>query len=107
MTKTYDIVGKRKIYYIVSSAIILLALIVSFVFGVKVDIQFKGGTMISYSYTGEIDKAQIEKTVSDISGQSVSAKKVQTSKTTRLLLKFLLHRKKVFHLMFSHRLLKR
>lgn len=74
MTKTYDIVGKRKIYYIVSSTIIIVALIVSIIAGVKVDIQFKGGTMISYSYTGDVDSAALAKIATDTVGQTVSAK---------------------------------
>ncbi len=55
-----DYVGKRKIFVIVSSAVILLTIVCTFVLGVKVDIRFKGGSMLTYSYTGEITDADIE-----------------------------------------------
>lgn len=51
-----DFIGKRKIYYTISIALILIGVMVSVVFGVKLDIQFKGGAIIKYSYTGTIDK---------------------------------------------------
>lgn len=54
-----DYVGKRKIFVIISSAIILLTVACTFIFGVKVDIRFKGGSMLTYSYTGEITDADI------------------------------------------------
>lgn len=77
MTKTFDIVGRRKVFYIISSAIIILSLIFSFIFGVKLAIEFKGGTMISYSFSGEIDTAKLEGIASANVGQDVSASIVQ------------------------------
>lgn len=73
MTKTFDIVGHRKKFYIISSAIIILSLIFSFIFGVKLAIEFKGGTMLSYSFSGEIDTAKVEEIASANVGQDVSA----------------------------------
>ena len=74
MTKTYDIVGKRKIFYIASTSVIIIALIIGAIFGVEMSIDFKGGTMLSYSYEGEINTDEFEKITGDIVGQSVSAK---------------------------------
>lgn len=54
-----DYVGKRKIFVGISAAIIALTVICTFVIGVKVDIRFKGGTMLTYSYSGEISDADI------------------------------------------------
>lgn len=54
-----DLVGKRKIFVIISTAIILLTIIFTFVIGVKVDIRFKGGSMLTYSYSGEIGDSDI------------------------------------------------
>lgn len=73
MTKTYNIVGKRKIYYIISISIISISILVSFIFGVKMDINFKGGTMISYSFTGDVDTAKIESVASEVVGQKITA----------------------------------
>lgn len=65
MTKTYNIVGKRKIYYIVSSSIIILAILVGIIFGVDMSIDFKGGTMLSYAYEGDINLSDVKKVAGD------------------------------------------
>lgn len=49
-----NIIGKRKIFYIISCALLLIAVLVSVIGGVKIDIQFQGGTMLTYSYNGDI-----------------------------------------------------
>lgn len=54
-----DFVSKRKIFVIISSSIIVLTIIFTFVLGVKVDIRFKGGSMLTYSYSGEIGDAEM------------------------------------------------
>jgi preprotein translocase subunit SecF len=51
-----DFIGKRKIYYTISLALIAIGVLVSLIFGVKLDIQFTGGAIIKYSYTGTVDK---------------------------------------------------
>ena len=53
----------RKIYFSISIGIMLIGLIFNVIFGTQLDVQFKGGAMIKYSYTGEIDTAKIEKAV--------------------------------------------
>ena len=58
-----DFVGKRKTFLIISAAIIALTVICTFVIGVNVDIRFKGGTIATYSYTGEIDTNAVKATV--------------------------------------------
>jgi preprotein translocase subunit SecF len=45
---------------IVYLAIFLVGVIMAVIFGVNLDINFSGGTKISYSYTGEIETAKIE-----------------------------------------------
>ena len=59
-----DFVGKRKIFVIASAALIAITVACTFIIGVAVDIRFKGGTMITYSYEGEIStndiKSQVE-----------------------------------------------
>lgn len=52
-----DFIGHRRVYYAISLILIALGIIVSAVFGVKLDIQFKGGAIIEYSYTGTVDTA--------------------------------------------------
>ncbi len=55
--KIYDFVGRRKIWFGISIALMVIALVATFFPGVKLDIQFSGGTIITYSFTGEVDKS--------------------------------------------------
>ncbi len=62
--------AKRKIYYIISLALIVAGIVGIFVRGVKLDITFSGGAKITYSYTGStIDTAEVEKLVKDTLGR--------------------------------------
>ena len=62
----------RKIYFAVSIGIILAGLIFNFRFGTQLDVQFKGGAIIKYSYSGEIDPNRIEKAAEDLTKRDVS-----------------------------------
>ena len=46
---------RRKIFFAISLTIMLAGIIGVFVNGVKLDIQFKGGAILKYTYVGEID----------------------------------------------------
>ena len=48
-------------YVIIVYAVIFAIGIVSCFFGIKLDINFSGGTKIAYSYTGKVDIKDIEK----------------------------------------------
>lgn len=48
-------------YVVIIYAVIFLAGIVASFFGINLDINFSGGTKISYSYTGDIANGEIEK----------------------------------------------
>lgn len=50
-----DFIKNRKIYFTVSIILVAFCILSSFIFGAKLDIQFKGGTLITYLYEGEID----------------------------------------------------
>lgn len=58
-----DFVGKRKIFVIISAAAFALTIAFSFILGVQVDIRFKGGTILTYSYEGEISTNDVKSTV--------------------------------------------
>ena len=49
--KVLDFVGKRKIFFIISLAIIGIGIICNFIFGTTLDIQFSGGATLTFSYT--------------------------------------------------------
>ncbi len=68
--KTFDVVGKRKYFYIFSLAVIIIAVVLSFVLGMNVAIEFRGGTIITYSYTGTIDESEITAAAEEFSGES-------------------------------------
>jgi preprotein translocase subunit SecF len=63
-----DFVGKRKVFFTISIVLIAVSILSTFIFGVKLDIQFKGGTLITYLYDGDIDTAEFEKTAEDALG---------------------------------------
>ena len=48
MSKKIDYVSKRKIFFILSSVLVVLSVLSTFF--IKIAIEFKGGTMLSYSY---------------------------------------------------------
>ena len=75
MLKNYDFVGNLKRALIISAAIMLVGVACLAIFGVKLDISFKGGTRIQYSYTEAPDLAQLEKTAEDVLGGDVEAVK--------------------------------
>lgn len=67
--KTFDVVGKSKIFYTVSLAIIILSFVLTAVFGMNIAIEFKGGTIIAYSYTGTIDENAVASAAQAVTGQ--------------------------------------
>lgn len=70
MTKTFDVVGKKKYFYIFSVAVIVITLLLAVILGVNVAIEFKGGTIITYSYSGEVDGNAVASTAQEITGLS-------------------------------------
>lgn len=66
MKKEFDFIGKRKIFFAIPIVIAVITIITALVLGVPVDIEFKGGTMLTYSYTGELDTSAMQKTVEDL-----------------------------------------
>lgn len=67
----FDFVGSRKIYYIISASLFAIALISALIFGVEIDIQFRGGTMATYSYAGTVSESDFQKAIQNQTGQSV------------------------------------
>lgn len=70
-----DFIGKRKIYYTISITLIVIGILISAIFGVKLDIQFKGGAIIKYSYTGTVDSSTALKAAQEaLPGTELSVK---------------------------------
>lgn len=73
MKKTFDVVGKRKGFYIFSCAVIVLSIILTFVLGANIAIEFKGGTIITYSYEGTISDSAVSTAATNAVGQPANA----------------------------------
>ena len=63
MKKDLNFIGKSKIFFGISLGIIAIGLICNIIFGATLDIQFKGGTVVSYNYVGEIDEEALKSTI--------------------------------------------
>ena len=51
----FDFLKNKKIFFIIPIAIAVITILTALIIGVPVDIEFKGGTMLTYSYTGDIN----------------------------------------------------
>ena len=69
--KKYDFVAHLKTWLIVSAAIMLVGVACLAIFGVELDISFKGGTRIQYELKGAVDAGKVEKTVEEVLGYEV------------------------------------
>jgi preprotein translocase SecF subunit len=56
--KVFNFYQKCWVFFIISAVIMLMGIVAVFINGVHLDIQFKGGALIKYTYTGEIDAQQ-------------------------------------------------
>ena len=66
LNKTFKFIKNRKIYYIISTVIIVVGLVFSLVGGLNYGIDFTGGTMIQVDMYKEIPASQIEKAIGDL-----------------------------------------
>jgi len=62
----------RKIFFAISICLILLGVISAFVNGIKLDIQFRGGTILKYTYTDQIDAEKAEKIIEQLLGRTTN-----------------------------------
>jgi len=69
--KEIDFIAKRKIFFGISICLFAIGIICNLVFKTQLDIQFTGGALIKYSYTGEINKDDAAKAISDATGYGV------------------------------------
>lgn len=68
----------RKIFYIISACLMLIGIVALIINGVKLDIQFSGGSKVSYNYTGEVATNEIETIVKSVLNKEATAR-IQTS----------------------------
>lgn len=60
MKKDLNFIGKSKIFFGISLAIIAIGLVCNIIFGATLDIQFKGGTIANYGFVGDIDQEELK-----------------------------------------------
>ena len=82
MKKEYDIINNRKIYYFISIGIILVGVIFNLIFGTALDVQFKGGSIVNYSFTGELITKDTEDEIADIAGSEARVQITNTEDPT-------------------------
>lgn len=73
----------RKIYYAISVAIIVVGVVSMFTRGVKLDIQFQGGAILTYSYVDDIDIAQAETIADEVLGRDCDVQRKSEIATGR------------------------
>lgn len=62
----------RKIYIGISLAIFAVGIICNLIFGTELDIDFRGGALVEYSYTGTVDQEMVDQAIADALGQPVT-----------------------------------
>lgn len=72
-----DFYKKRRIFLIITLSVLAVGIVLNVLFGTKLDIAFKGGTIISYSYEGDIPANDIAAVAEDVLGVSVSTAEKQ------------------------------
>lgn len=69
-TPHINFIGNRKKFYTFSCALIAIVLVFCAVFGVKMDVEFKGGSMVTLSYEGDVDLPSLKSEIDSQLGQS-------------------------------------
>ena len=69
--KPFGVCASRKKFAAISGSIIVIVAAVAIIAGLNVAIEFKGGTLISYTYQGEIDTNAVASVVKDSIGENV------------------------------------
>lgn len=80
--KRYNFTGKSKIFYIISIVLIAVSVLVTF-FGVDIAVEFKGGTLITYSFVGDIDSNDAKSKVEEIAQSTVTIQQGELFQSTR------------------------
>lgn len=69
--KVRNFCGKSKLFFLLTLILVIIAIASSFT-GVDIALEFKGGTIITYSYEGDVDKSAISKDLTDLIGTNVN-----------------------------------
>ncbi|MEG2175149.1 MAG: hypothetical protein RR135_06680, partial [Oscillospiraceae bacterium] len=67
-----DFCRRRKIFFSISLTLFAIMLVCAIIFGVRLDLQFKGGALITYSYDGDLDRGAFQKSVQELLGGTIT-----------------------------------
>jgi preprotein translocase subunit SecF len=90
MKKVIKFYEKRKIYFALSLGLFLIGIIFMIANGVTLDIQFKGGTILKYTYSGDLDQNEVAAVIEDTINKPVGSQIVEDVATgaQRIVLSF-------------------
>ncbi len=66
-----NIVGKRKHWFYFSGVILAFIVVFSVVFGVKMDVQFSGGAIVTYAHQSSVDAQVVQELATDVLGEGI------------------------------------
>lgn len=72
MDKVLRFTKASKVFFGISLAIVFIGIVCNFIFGTQLDIQFSGGSYISYSYVGDIEKTDLDDIIQDNTDMQVT-----------------------------------
>lgn len=72
--KQFDFIGKRKLFLFISAAVLVIGLLINvFVLPTELDINFKGGAIFTYSFSGETDQPGIDQIATQYLGDEMTS----------------------------------
>lgn len=77
----FDFYKKRKIFFAISTFIIMLGIISVLINGIDLSIQFKGGAIIKYSFTGDIDTNEVADKASSVLNRNTEVQVIEDMAT--------------------------
>ena len=81
--------SKRWIYFALSLSIMAIGIIFALVDGISLDIQFKGGSMLTYTYEGTLNSSDTNK------AEEIAAKQLNRQVSSQLTQDFTTHQKRI------------
>ena len=76
--KVRDFYGTRKVFFTISIILIAVSILSSFIFGVGIAIEFKGGTIADYSYSGTVDENELANIAKEVVDTNVNVQLGET-----------------------------
>ncbi len=77
---SFSFVGKRRVWYAVSSSLILLSVIALLVFGLRFSIDFLGGSLLEAKFTNTVDSGAVTTLLSGAGYEGVSVQAAEDNK---------------------------